>query len=219
MRGKGWGHAWRVAGACMQERWPLKRTVRILLKCILVENLFTVADKNLLPMDVDRGMMMNVSETKRDTDTQIIVSPLNQNTNVPKQQQQSKLAQLQQQHLVSSDNSQLFQALNMAKSNNQSATKNTVATGDNHLSRPVSVAKDASRLSQSVSISKNNKQMYETVLVAKDGNLVLTRVPGNAGIISQNGFVTSGVKLLPTKKVVINIEPNHSKIIPSTNAV
>ena len=207
----------------MLEKWPLKRTVRILLKCILAENLFTVADKNLLPMGVDRGVMMDVSETKRDTDTQIIVSPLNQNTNVPKQQQeqqqQSKLAQLQQQHLVSSDNSQLFQALNMAKSNNQSATKNTVATGNNYLSRTVSVAKDASRLSQSVSITKDNKQMYETVLVAQDGDLVLTRVPGNAGIISQNAFVTSGVKVLPTKKVVINIELNHSKIIPSTNAV
>ena len=130
-----------------------------------------------------------------------------------------KIAQLQQQHLVSSDNSQLFQALNMAKSNNQSATKNTVATGNNYLSQTVSVAKETSRLSQTVSMTKDNKQIYETVLVAKDGNLVLTRIPGNAGTISQNAFVTSGVKLLPAKKVVINIEPNHSKIIPSTNAI
>ena len=172
-------------------------------------------------MGVDRRVMMDVSEAKRDTDTQIIVTPLNQNTNVPKQQQEqkSKLVQLQQQHLVSSDSSQLFQALNMTKSNNQSATKNTVATGSNYLGQNISVAKDASRLSQTVSITKDNKQMYETVLVAKDGNLVLTRVPGNAGTISHNAFVTSGVKLLPAKRVVINIEPSHSKIIPSTNAV
>ena len=29
-----WGCAWQ--GACVQERWPLKQAVRILLECILV---------------------------------------------------------------------------------------------------------------------------------------------------------------------------------------
>ena len=167
-------------------------------------------------MSTDRRVMMDMSDTKRDTDKQVIVTPLNQNGNVPKQQQQSKIVQLQQQHLFN-DNSQLSQTLNMAKSNNRSATKNTVAIGNNYLSHTISVAKDTSRLSQTV--TKDNNQRYETILVVKDGNLVLTRVPGNAGTISQNVFVTSSAKVPPAKKLVINIERNHSKIIPSTKAI
>ena len=35
--GRGWGW-W--GQSCVQERWPLKRVVRILLECILVSNIF-----------------------------------------------------------------------------------------------------------------------------------------------------------------------------------
>ena len=170
-------------------------------------------------MSADRRVMMDMSETKRDTDKQIIVTPVNQNGNVPKQQQQqSKIVHLQQQHLVN-DNSQLFQTFNTAKNNNRSATKTTVATGNNYLSQTISVARDTSRLSQTASITNDNNQIYETILVAKDGNLVLTRVPGNVGTISQNAFVTSSAEVPPAKKLVINVDPNHSKIIPSTKAI
>ena len=185
----------------------------------LFETIFAFAEKSFFPVSDDRRVMMDMSDTKRDTNKQVIVTPVNQNGNVPKQQQQqSKIVQFQQQHLFN-NNSQLSQAFNMAKSNNRSATKNTVATGNNYLSQTISVAKDTSRLSQTVSITKDNNQMYETILVAKDGNLVLTRVPGNAGTISRNAFVTSSAKVPPAKKLVINIEPNHSKIIPSTKAI
>ena len=169
-------------------------------------------------MSADRQVMMDISDTKRDTDKQIIVTPVNQNGNVPKQQQQSKIVHLQQQHLVN-DNSQLFQTVNMAKNNNLSATKSTVVTGNNYLSQTISVAKETNRLSQTVPITKDSNQMYETILVKKDGHLVLTRVPGNAGTISQDAFVTSSAKVPPAKKLVINIEPSHSKIVSSTKAI
>ena len=43
----GRGHAWQ-GGLAWQDRWPLQRTVRILLECILVPKCFTKLSETLM---------------------------------------------------------------------------------------------------------------------------------------------------------------------------
>ena len=105
------------------------------------------------------GIKVEDSETDIQRRRPMVVNPVNNSKNVPKQNQQSKIVpQLHQTVAVDNDDSKLFQIVSVASGNSQL--------------HPIG------------SVEKDNKQTYETVLVSQDSHLML---PVSQNIVSISG--------------------------------